>query len=260
MKNTLFERQKAYQDLADFKLLKKLPVIIKLKGKNFTRLTKNLSKPFSVEFCKIMAESMEYVIKDIQGCVLGYTYSDQVTFVLMNDQTLDTEAWQDNKIQSISTIVTSMFTNAFVKHQLASDLDIIGDPIFAGIVFTTPNVTEAVNNLISQQVVAYKDAVTFAVKDALLAKFGDQDKVNELLNEIPTDGRKKLLLEHCDIDFDDFYPTPYTQGIICCKSPIVNNNSMIKYQWRINWDIPNFAENQDYLNNIITTGKDIFRS
>jgi tRNA(His) 5'-end guanylyltransferase len=56
---------------------------------------------------------MEYLCKNIQGCVFGYTQSDEITLLLIDYKQLNREAWFDYQVQKICSIAASMATLAF---------------------------------------------------------------------------------------------------------------------------------------------------
>lgn len=58
---------------------------------------------------------MEYLCKNIQGCVLGYTQSDEITLILIDYQTLTTNAWFGYEVQKLCSVSASMATMAFNK-------------------------------------------------------------------------------------------------------------------------------------------------
>jgi tRNA(His) 5'-end guanylyltransferase len=60
-----------------------------------------------------MQDTMLYLCKNIQGCVFGYTQSDEITLVLIDYQTLNTSAWFDYEVQKMCSISASMATLEF---------------------------------------------------------------------------------------------------------------------------------------------------
>lgn len=58
---------------------------------------------------------MKYLCENVEGCVLGYTQSDEITLVLCDYKKLTSEAWFDNNIQKIVSVSASMATLAFNK-------------------------------------------------------------------------------------------------------------------------------------------------
>ena len=56
---------------------------------------------------------MKYLCENIQGCVLGYTQSDEITLILVDYKKLTSNAWFDYKVQKMSSIAASMATLSF---------------------------------------------------------------------------------------------------------------------------------------------------
>ena len=56
---------------------------------------------------------MKYLCENIQGCVIGYTQSDEVTLILVDYKKLISSAWFDNEVQKICSISASMATLEF---------------------------------------------------------------------------------------------------------------------------------------------------
>lgn len=65
---------------------------------------------------KAMQETMRYLCKNIQGCVFGYTQSDEITLILIDYQKLDSDAWFGYEVQKICSISASMATMAFNRY------------------------------------------------------------------------------------------------------------------------------------------------
>lgn len=63
-----------------------------------------------------MVRTMEYLAQNIQGCVFAYQQSDEITLLLVDYQTFETDAWFDYEIQKICSISASMATMAFNKY------------------------------------------------------------------------------------------------------------------------------------------------
>jgi len=102
-----------YEQIPKTRLMRRTPVIIRLDGKAFHTFTKGFAKPFDEVMVKTMQETTKYLCENIQGCVLGYCQSDEITLVLVDYQTLDAEAWFDYEVQKICSISASMATMAF---------------------------------------------------------------------------------------------------------------------------------------------------
>lgn len=116
----LGKRMKIYEAVSKTKLVRRMPVAIRIDGKAFHTFTRGMAKPFDEVLIKSMQETMQYLCKNIQGCVFGYTQSDEITLILVDYKELNTSAWFDNEVQKICSISASMatmaFNRAFVKN------------------------------------------------------------------------------------------------------------------------------------------------
>lgn len=133
LKDSLGNRMKEnYENRAKTKLLRRMPVIIRLDGKAFHTFTKGFAKPFDSRLMETMQETTLELCKSIQGCVFGYTQSDEITLVLVDYSTLDTDAWFDYEVQKLCSVSSSMCTlifnrlfarkvNEFIKNNKTKD-------------------------------------------------------------------------------------------------------------------------------------------
>lgn len=104
-----------YEGIPKTRLMRRMPVIIRIDGKAFHTFTSGFQRPFDDVLIKTMQETTKYLCENIQGCVLGYTQSDEISLILIDYQKLDTEAWFDYEIQKMCSIAASMATMAFNK-------------------------------------------------------------------------------------------------------------------------------------------------
>lgn len=112
-KDSLGDRMKCYETVSKNFLMRRQPVIIRLDMKAGHSFTRGFNKPFDEIFIKSMQETMKYLCRNIQGCVLGYTQSDEITLVLCDYQKLDTDAWFRYNVQKITSVSASIATFAF---------------------------------------------------------------------------------------------------------------------------------------------------
>lgn len=104
-----------YEQIPKTKLMRRTPVIIRLDGKAFHTFTRGFDKPFDEILIKAMQETTKYLCENIQGCVLGYTQSDEITLVLVDYKKLNSAAWFDYEVQKMCSVAASMATMAFNK-------------------------------------------------------------------------------------------------------------------------------------------------
>lgn len=121
----LAKRMKEYEAVSKTRLMKRTPVVLRLDGKAFHTFTRSFQKPFDEVLIKTMQETMKYLCENIQGCVLGYTQSDEITLVLIDYKKFNTASWFDYEVQKMCSIAASMATMAFNKRFLENYLDYI---------------------------------------------------------------------------------------------------------------------------------------
>lgn len=260
---TLSERQESYKSCYDYEIIKRLPIIIHVDGRNFSKITKNLSKPYSNLLSKVMADAMLYTITEIQGSIFGFTFADEVSFIIRNDQSIETEAWLNNKIQQIVSSVSSIFTLAFYKIAFSLDLEseLSGDAVFKATAWAVPNLMEVSNYIIYRQQECYKSALRLAAIYEISKKIG-QKKAFELIQGKSLEEKINLLLKYTGINFHEYYPSYFYNGMATYRIPMLVENedeTFARNKWTINSEIPYIADNKDFLFNILLNGKDVIR-
>lgn len=117
-----------YESAPKIHLMHRCPVAIRLDGRAFHTFTKGFQKPFDEILMKSMQETMQYLCENIQGCVFGYTQSDEITLILVDYKNLTSTAWFDYDIQKVCSIAASMatmaFNNIFSKYVKKFDLEL----------------------------------------------------------------------------------------------------------------------------------------
>lgn len=113
--DSLGDRMKGYESVSKTSLVKRMPVAVRIDGRAFHTFTRGFNKPYDAVLSNSMRRTMQCLCKNVQGCVLGYTQSDEITLVLVDYQTVNTNAFFDNEVQKICSITASMATAAFSK-------------------------------------------------------------------------------------------------------------------------------------------------
>jgi len=112
----LGDRMKRYEAVTKTTLTSRMPVIIRLDGCHFHTFCKGFKKPFDPLMSKTMQATMKYLCENIQGCVLGYTQSDEITLVLIDYRKHNSSAWFDNEVLKITSVSAALATYAFNKY------------------------------------------------------------------------------------------------------------------------------------------------
>lgn len=253
-----------YEAIPKTKLMRRTPVAIRIDGKAFHTFTRGFKKPFDRLLMNTMQATMKYLCENIQGCVFGYTQSDEITLILCDYQTLTTAAWFDYNVQKICSIAASMATMAFNKF-FAKEVDEFGyyqddDPIFEvyqkalemGAMFDARcfNIPkEEVANLIYWRQL---DATRNSIQMVGQANFSHRQLEGKSCNDI-----QNMLLTEKNINWND-YLVDCKRGAACrrVESVVQKNVSLITGDivevigkaWEIDHNMPILKDDWDYIN------------
>lgn len=282
-KTTLGDRMKNnYENISRYYLTRRMPVIIRIDGKAFHTFTRGFKKPFDDIFVKTMQDTMKYLCENIQGCVLGYTQSDEISLVLVDYAELTTDAWFGNNLQKMCSVSASMATLAFnkffseqVQDFMYACCDDFGDNVlpekqndyelahnvyfkklhtamFDSRVFTIPK-EEVCNYLIWRQ----QDATRNSIQSVGQANFSQKELHGKSCNNI-----QDMLMTQKGINWND-YATTLKRGSCCIKV----DDGITKYdevgnicgytqrsKWVIDNEIPIFSQDRNYIEKLINVG------
>lgn len=267
-----------YESIPKTKLMRRTPVAIRIDGKAFHTFTRGFEKPFDEVLIKSMQETMKYLCENIQGCVLGYTQSDEITLILVDYKNLNSSAWFDYEVQKMCSIAASMATMAFNKffEQNVFEFDILlpskigmderdfrniaqsyevavnKGAMFDARVFNIPR--EEVTNLIYWRQL---DATRNSIQMVGQANFSHKELQNKSCNMI-----QDMLMTEKGINWNDF-PTHQKRGSCCVKMYQIDEGCWQSHaedklmpngrtRWDIDTEIPIFKEeNRSYIERLI---------
>ena len=113
------KRMKRYELPTQQHLTRRTPVILRLDGRAFHTFTKGLLKPFDKVLAESMMQTMMGLCRAIDGCVLGYTQSDEITLLLIDYKSLDSDMWFDGNVQKMVSLAaaeaTALFNETFAQ-------------------------------------------------------------------------------------------------------------------------------------------------
>jgi tRNA(His) guanylyltransferase len=112
MHDSLGDRMKSYEKAPQQLLISRMPVLIRLDGKAFHTYTKVIgsARPLDDRLHRVRTATLKYLCENIQGVLFGYSQSDEISLVLKDWDTFQTQAWFGNKIQKMLSVSASMCT------------------------------------------------------------------------------------------------------------------------------------------------------
>lgn len=114
MQDTLGDRIKRFEDVTRISLTPRMPLIIRVDGKSFHTYTKGM-QPFDLNLRDAFIDSARAVAAEMQGFEVSYHQSDEVSFLLTDYATHETDCWFDYTLQKVATITASVMTANFNK-------------------------------------------------------------------------------------------------------------------------------------------------
>jgi tRNA(His) 5'-end guanylyltransferase len=252
----LKDRVERYQSATDYRLLDRVPIIICVNGRGFSKVTQLLDKPYCPKFAECILSTTLKLCQEVEGALFAYQHNDEIVIVARNDQNNDTNPWYDNKLQKICSVTSATATMHFNEVADKIDLNVTGAPIFTSQVFAVPTIGEAVNTIIYKQQQNFHTSIQSACLYELIKKY-DRNNIKEMMAGLSVDEKVDLLHQEVDINFND-YPVSFRRGAASYKVPIVSGESM-RNKWHLNLEPPIFTKDQSFLSNIFKNGADIFR-
>lgn len=201
MTDTLGDRMKDYENITRYFLPRRSNVIIRLDGKAFHTYTKNCKKPFDTDLQEDMNSTAIKLCENIQGAKLAYVQSDEITIVVTDYDTFETDAWFGNNIQKMSSISASIATAEFNRIRVMRNYAnwqanrpsvYPSDFVFANFdsrVFSVPELAEVANNIIWRVQDATRNSIQMVARSHFSHGFLTGKNTSELLSLIESKGQ-----------------------------------------------------------------------
>lgn len=266
---SLGERMKEYERVTRNFLMRKNPVLIRLDGKAFHSFTKGMAKPFDDILIETMQETSKMLCEEIQCCKLAYTQSDEISLLLVDYETPETETWFNNNILKMASLSASMATLYFntifkekveiklVELETETNSDYISNEeiekfrktylkkinraLFDSRVWSLPK-EDVTNYFIWRQ----EDATRNSIQMVGQANFSHNQLHKKSCNMI-----QEMLFAEKEINWNDF-ETYKKRGSCVVKIPkVINDSGLVRMKWEIDREIPIFKKDREYIDNIV---------
>ena len=260
--------KKYYEEIPKTRLMRRCPVIVRLDMRAGHSYTRGFKRPFDDIFIKSIQDAAKYLCRNVQGAVMSYQQSDEISLLLIDYQTLNSQAFFDYEVQKVCSITASMatlaFNNAIVtnaakyfesyikKHgllYLPDDIDKYCDAIqksvdkgamFDSRCFNLP-IHECANYFYWRQLDATRNSIQMVGQ----ANFSHKELQGKSCNAI-----QDMLHEQRGINWNDL-PTYQKRGS-CCIKVEETINDVVRHKWVIDNDIPIFTgDGRQYIERLI---------
>ena len=228
---TLKERMEYMKDLSDYKLTPNSYVIAHIDGRAFSKLVKNrFNLPFDTDFIDMMNKTAAYVCKNVQGCKLAYAQSDEISLIITDFDTINTDSFFGYRLCKMQSIIASLATAKF-------------NQLYMLYLMTHTNIDQ--DKLFSEKYLAQFDCKCFNVptyNDAFAwLKYRQNDCIKNSKNQaaqtylsykqlvrLNSDEQIQLLKQEKGIDWNE-YPDDQKYGRLIYKENVEFENDHGKY-------------------------------
>jgi tRNA(His) 5'-end guanylyltransferase len=167
MNDSLGDRMKDYESRTGHMLMRRTYTIIRLDGKAFHTYTKGFKRPFDTGLMRIMDQTAQKLCESIQGAKMAYVQSDEISILLTDFETPQTDMWFDGNVQKITSISASIATAAFnngmyLDEEILANMDKVA--YFDSRVLQVPNIDEAINYMIWRQQDATRNSISMGAQ------------------------------------------------------------------------------------------------
>lgn len=237
-KDSLGDRMKGYESVPRTRLVPRMPVLLRLDGKAFHTLTRNMDKPVDEKFQQAMWETARHLCEEIQGCQVAYVQSDEITLLLVDYQTIKTQGWFEYEVQKMCSVAAGM-----ASVQFSEWLNTAG--IFDCRAWNLPR-EEVVNCFVWRQ----QDATRNAIQMLGQSKFSHRQLHGKSCPVI-----QEMLFQEHGINFNDC-PIPQKRGACIVKETytmqvVASDEPVTRTRWVVDEAIPIFTQDRSYIQRFV---------
>jgi len=266
-KDDLGQRMKEdYEGRTQTHLMRRSHTIIRLDGKAFHTYTKGFDRPYDLNLMRVMDDTAIELCRAIQGAKMAYVQSDEISILLTDFETPQTDMWFDGNVQKITSVSASIATAAFNNAMMHLKYEELGEEViylkpayFDSRVFQVPNVDEVINNFIWRQQDATRNSIQMGAQALYSQKQLDKKNTSEL---------QELMFQK-GVNWND-YPVGFKRGRLILKEkqeqveiknprkPDAPKQFVNRIAWA-SFDPPIFSQEKDFLRSRIPKSEFLVR-
>lgn len=271
-KDNLGDRMKSYENITRTYLPGRMPIIIRIDGKAFHTFTKGFKKPFDDILMRAMEETTAVLCRDIEGVKVAYTQSDEISLLITNNDTWETQPWFGNNLQKMVSVAASIATLAFNRafwHEVnmlnndylntkdAEYLNVYCRAVEKGATFDARVFVLPADEVCNYFIWRQQDAIRNSIQSMGQAHFSHKELMNKNCENI-----KQMLVEK-NLKWESI-PISCQRGVCVIKKPAkvktqINFETgscmeMTRNRWTVDDNIPLFWEDRKYIDCLFNHG------
>lgn len=255
MRDEFGDRMKEYERCYDSVLPHRIPMIIRLDGNSFSKLTvkQGYKKPFDPKFASAMANAARAAVNYISDGVIAYVQSDEISILVYSDNDR-AHQFLAGRVQKLCSLLACTTANAFNKKTGL-------DATFDCRVFVLPP-CEVNNYFLWRQKDSFKNCVSsYCVHSGV-------KRADKLVHGLSTNERQEWLFKYKNINVNDL-PAWQRRGycirrvktevplkdvlpkheiaLIEYEMGSVPDTTVIRQPWMVDTEIPLFSADLEYI-------------
>lgn len=271
-KDNLGDRMKSYENITRTYLPGRMPIIIRIDGKAFHTFTKGFKKPFDDILMRAMEETAVVLCRDIEGVKVAYTQSDEISLLITNNDTWETQPWFGNNLQKMASVAASiatlafnrafwhevnMLNNDYLNTEVTERLNVYCRAVEKGATFDARVFVLPADEVCNYFIWRQQDAIRNSIQSMGQAHFSHKELMNKNCENI-----KQMLVEK-NLKWESI-PVSYQRGICVIKKPTkvktqINMEAMTymemtRNRWVVDDNIPLFWEDRKYIDCLFNHG------
>lgn len=253
---SLSDRMKEYEDVFRHYLPNRMPVILRIDGKGFSRVTANLEKPFDNNFITIMDEVALALVKDIQGAQIAFIQSDEISILIHSYKTIQSQSYFNNNINKITSITAGIASATFTANSHLAFNKIV-PCAFDARVFVVPEF-EVVNYFINRQQDCSRNSVQMLARSLYSHKMVEHKSIAQMHDMIHAKGKNwndfstRLKRGRCIVKKEFFAPAVDPRVVetpnLAPENQEIGGMAARRFKWIVDNEIPIFTEDREYIN------------
>lgn len=196
----LGDRMKRYEAAHRHTLPRRTYTLLRVDGRAFHSYLRGATKPFDETFMADMDNVAEALCQEITGSVFAYTQSDEISILITDFNTEQTEPWFGGVIAKQLSISAALATAVLTDRRP-------GRALFDARVFTIADPVEVANYFLWRQ----RDCVRNSISMAAQAHFS-----HKRLHGVSSGGMQELLWTEAGVNWND-YPDGCKRGRIAVR-------------------------------------------
>jgi tRNA(His) 5'-end guanylyltransferase len=252
-KDPLGDRMKAdYESRTRLFLPRRTYVLIRADGKSFHAYTRGCTRPYDLDLMADMDATAVALCERVEGARLAFVQSDEISLLLTDFATAQTEAWFDGNLQKICSVSASIATAHFNqvqrrRHALEEDSALA---YFDSRVWTIPQRIEVFNYFLWRQQDCSRNSISMTAQahfphSRLVGK--SSDELQELLwqekgvnwNDLPVGFKRGRAIERVAVTKDVEYVDKRT-------GETRRQENVTRHEWRV-VEPPIFSQDREWL-------------